>query len=245
MLFGDVEDVVLDVAFLGVGLEELAETLAGECSGDELGVEVLVDVQERAVGGGAHGVEDLLVALFGDDALLGVAAAGLLEPHLLEDVFEVAFLAPAVLESEGDGHGVAVVDLREGIGVERVLNVSADHAREAVEREHGALAGAAAGDDEVGGAGVQEGGGEDAVLHVGQGRGSFVRVHAVVVDLEALGLDHGPEGVEDHGVLAVLAVLVDQCDAHCRWFPFMRRVAPIPSFRPEARRAGVEKSVSE
>ena len=65
--------------------------------------------------------------------------------------------------------------------------MAADHAGEAVQGQHGTLAGAAAGDDEVGGAAVQQDGSQNAALHIGQA-GRSVGVHAVVDHFMAHGL---------------------------------------------------------
>ena len=92
--------------------------------------------------------------------------------------------------------------------------MAAEHAREAVEREHRALAGAAAGDDVVCRAGVEQDGGEDAVLNIGQGRLTGDAVHAVIVDLVAHRGDDLFERGFDGRVLGGLAVFVDQSDAH-------------------------------
>ena len=92
--------------------------------------------------------------------------------------------------------------------------MAADDAGEAVEREHGALAGAAAGDDVVDGATVEQDGGKDAVLDVGELGGVLSGVHTIVVDGVAHGLDDLLECLLDDGVLGGLAVLVDEGDLH-------------------------------
>ena len=92
--------------------------------------------------------------------------------------------------------------------------MTAQHAGEGVAGEHGALAGAAAGHDVVGGTGVEQHGGKDAVLHVGEGLGVGVGIHAIVKDGVAHGLDNLLKGSLDHGVLGVLRILVDQSDFH-------------------------------
>ena len=92
--------------------------------------------------------------------------------------------------------------------------MTADDSGEGVEREHGPLAGAAAGHNVVRRAAVEKGGREDAVLHVGE-LGIVIRcVHAVVEHLMAHGLHDLAQGLLDHGVLCRLAVLVDECDFH-------------------------------
>ncbi len=66
----------------------------------------------------------------------------------------------------------------EGVGIHGILHMAADDAGEAVQGQHGALAGAAAGDDVVGSAAVEQDGGEDAALHIGQLCGVIGSVHA-------------------------------------------------------------------
>ena len=92
--------------------------------------------------------------------------------------------------------------------------MAAQHAGEAVAGEHGALAGAAAGDHVVGGTAVQQRGGQDAVLDVGQRVRALGGVHAEVEHLVAHRPDDLLERGLDHAVLGVLAVLVDECDFH-------------------------------
>ena len=178
-------------------------------------VDLAQDVDERTHGHSADAVENLLVALLGFNALGGIAVAGTKAKELLKGVLEVELLAPAVLEGEGHGDGVTVVDLGEGVGIQRVGDMAAEHAGEGVAGEHGALAGAAAGHDIVGSAGVEQHGGKDAVLNVGERLGVGVGIHTVVKDGVTHGLDDLLKGSLDHGVLGVLGVLVDESDLHC------------------------------
>ena len=69
--------------------------------------------------------------------------------QLLEAVLEVQLTAPAEALGKGHGNGVAVVDVGKGVGIHGVLNVAADNAGEAVQCQHGTLAGAAAGNNVV------------------------------------------------------------------------------------------------
>ena len=190
--------------------------LAGKCALHQVLIDLAQDVDERTHGHSAHAVEDLLVTLLGLNTLGGVAVARTKAKELLEGVLKVELLAPAVLKSEGHGDGVAIVDLGKGVGVERVGNVAAQHAGEGVTGEHGALAGAAAGHDVVGSTGVQQHGGKDAVLHVGEGLGVGIGIHAIVKDSVAHGLDNLLKGSLNHRVLGVLRVLIDQSDFHDR-----------------------------
>ena len=77
---------------------------------------------------GAHAVQDLLVALLGDNALLGVALTVAEAEQLLEDVLEVQLAAPAEALGKGQSHSVAVVDVGKGVSVNGVLDVAADDA---------------------------------------------------------------------------------------------------------------------
>ena len=94
-------------------------------------------------------IQDLLVALLGHNALLRVALTVAEAEQLLEAVLEVQLAAPAEALGKGHGNGVAVVDMGKGVGIHRDLHMAADHAGEAVQGQHGTLAGAAAGDDEA------------------------------------------------------------------------------------------------
>ena len=92
--------------------------------------------------------------------------------------------------------------------------MAADDAGEAVQGQHGALAGAAAGDDVVGSAAVQQDGGEDAALHIGQLGGVIGGIHTVVDHLVAHRLHDLLQSGLDDAVLCGLTVLVDECDLH-------------------------------
>ena len=131
-------------------------------------------------------------------------------------MYSVQLAAPAKAFGKGQGHGVAVVDVGEGVGVHRVLHMAAQHPGEAVQSQHGALAGAAAGDHIIGGAAVEQDGGQDAVLDIGQLGLVVGGVHAVVDHLVAHGLHRLLEGGEDDAVLGGLAVFVDERDLHKR-----------------------------
>ena len=63
---------------------------------------------------------------------------------------------------------------------------------------------AAAGDDVIAGAGVEQSRGKNAVLHVGQLLFVFSCVHSVVADFEAHGLYDFAEGSFDDAVLGSL-----------------------------------------
>ena len=194
--------------------------LASQGALDQVLVDLAQDVDERTHGHSADAVEDLLVALLGLNALGRIAVARAEAEELLEGVLEVELLAPAVLEGEGHGDGVTIVDLGKGVGIQRVGDMAAQNTGEGVAGEHGALAGAAAGHDIVGSAGVEQHGGKDAVLNVGERLGVGVSIHTVVKDGVAHGLDNLLEGSLDHGVLGVLGVLVDESDLHCE-IPFL------------------------
>ena len=157
-----------DFFVLAVGEEQLAEMRTGERTLDQFPIQLPQDVAQVAEGHGAHTVQNLLVALFGHGALTGIALSGRLAEQLFKNVLQIQIAAPAKAFGEGQGDGVAIVDLGEGVGVQRVGHMTADDAGEAVQRQHGALAGAAAGDDVVRRAGVEQHRGQNAVLHVGQ-----------------------------------------------------------------------------
>ena len=196
--------------------------LAGEGTLDQVAGQVFQDVVQVAEGNDAHAVQDLLVALLGFHALLGVALAVAEAEQLLEGVLQVQLAAPAEALGKGQGHGVAVVDVGKGVGVHGVLDMAADHAGKAVQCQHGTLAGTAAGDDVVGCAGIQQHSGQDAVLHVGQLGSVIGGVHAVVDDLVAHRFHDLAQGGFHQGALGGLAVFHDQCDFHFT-VPFLQR----------------------
>ena len=92
--------------------------------------------------------------------------------------------------------------------------MAAEHAREAVERQHRALARTAAGDDVIRRAGVEQNRGENTVLHIGQLAFAFLAVHAVVIDLMTHRGDNLLERGLDRRVFRRLTVFVDQRNPH-------------------------------
>ena len=184
----------------------------------EILVDVVEDVDQRAVGDGLHAVQDLLVALLGHHALLGVAVAVAEAEQLLEDHFQVQLGAPAEALGKGQGNAVAVVDLGKHIAVGGVDQVAAEHAGEAVAGQHGALAGAAAGDHIVGRAGGEQQGGQQAALDVGELALVLGGVHAVVDHGVTHGFHDLLQGGLDHGILGRLAVFVDERNTHGMFF---------------------------
>src|SRR5699024_3561466 len=102
----------------------------------------------------------------------------------------------------------------KGVGIDGVLDMAAEHAGEAVERQHRAFACTTAGDDIISRAGVEQHGGEDAVLDIGQLGGIVGGVHAVVYDRVAHRLDNLAQSFFDQRVFGSLAVFVNQCDFH-------------------------------
>jgi len=134
--------------------------------------------------------------------------------QLLEAVLKVQLAAPAEALGKGHGNGVAVVDVGKGVGIHGVLHVAADDAGETVQCQHGALAGAAAGNNVVRSAAVQQDGSQNAALHIGQLCSIVGGVHPVVDHLMTHGLHHLFQGSFNDAVLGGLTVLVDKCDLH-------------------------------
>ena len=73
----------------------------------------------------AHFIKNFLVALLRLSSFCRVAAAEGCGKELFEDILEVQITAPAELEGKRNGYGVAVIDLREGVGIERIFNMTA------------------------------------------------------------------------------------------------------------------------
>ena len=93
--------------------------------------------------------------------------------------------------------------------------------REAVAGEHCALAGAAAGDDIVGSAAVEQDSCEDAALDIGQGDIVARAVHTVVENGMTHGLDYLLERRFDSRILCGLTVLVNKSYFHIIAFPLL------------------------
>ena len=213
--------------------------LAGDGLLQEVLVNVVQNVDQRTVGDLLHAVEDLLVALLGHHALLGIAVAMAEAEQLLPDHLQLQLRAPAEVLGEGQGHAVAVVDLGEHVAVGGIHNVAAEHAGEAVAGQHGALAGAAAGHHVIRRAGFQQQGGQQARLDVGQLAGVVGGVHAVVDHGVAHGLHNLLQGGFNEAVLGSLAVFVDQGDTHGYHHPFVGSAIIIAPFCGKSNPAGI------
>ena len=172
-----------------------------------------------------HGVENLLVALLRHNAVRRVAVAAAEAEELLKRVFEVQLRAPAETLGERHGNRVSVVDLRKHISVGRIDHMTAENAREAVERKHRALARAAAGHDIIRRAGIEQDCRQNAVLHIGQLSLARRAVHAVVIHFMSHRGDDLLERRFDLCVLRRLAVFIDKCNTHKKYPPDQYRVS--------------------
>ena len=105
--------------------------------------------------------------------------------------------------------------------------MSADHAGEAVECQHSAFACAAACDDIVACACVQQCSCEDSVLHVCKLSLVVSCIHTIVFDFKAHGFHDLAQGLLNDAVLGRLAVLVDQCDSHIYYSLFKNTVIKV------------------
>ena len=88
-------DIGGQLLVLAGGKEQLAELLTGDGTLQQVLIDALEALDEGLEGGGADAVEDLLVALLGLDALLGVALTVAEAEQLLKAVLEVQLAAPA------------------------------------------------------------------------------------------------------------------------------------------------------
>ena len=149
-------DVCSQLRVLAGGKEQLAELLAGHSALEQVRIDALQAIDEGLKGGSADAVQDLLVPLLGLHALLGVALAVAEAEQLLKAVLQVELAAPAKALGKRHGHGVAIVDMGKGVGVHGVFHMAADDTGEAVQSQHGTLAGAAA-DYVITGCGTGEG----------------------------------------------------------------------------------------
>ena len=99
--------------------------------------------------------------------------------------------------------------------------MSAQHPGEGIAGQHGALAGAAAGDDVVGRAAVEQDACQQSALHIGQLARIIGGIHAVVEHLVAHGLHNLAQAGLDHAVFGRLAVFIQKRDFHGN-HPFLR-----------------------
>ena len=195
-------------------IEVFREMLAADGFLQELLIDVMKDVDQGAVGDGLHAVEDLFVALLGNDAVGRIAVAVAEAEQLLEEHLQIELGAPAKALGKGQGDAVTIIDLGEHIAVGGIDQVATDHARETVARQHGALAGAAAGHDVVGSAAGQQQRGQQTALDISELAGVLGGIHTIVDDGVAHGFHDLLQGGLDHGVLSRLTVFVDQGDTH-------------------------------
>ena len=134
--------------------------------------------------------------------------------QLFKNILQLQLTAPAKIQREGKRNGIAVVDMRKGVCIQGISHMAADHARETVQREHGSLAGTAAGDDKIRRAAVQKDRRTDPVLYISQLSRVVRRVHTVIKHFMAHGLHDLLQCLINERVLCCLAVFIDKCDLH-------------------------------
>ena len=184
-------------------------------------VDLLEDGEHVLVGYFLYLVQDLLVPLLGNHPLLGVAVAVAKAEELLEDHLQLQLRAPAEILGKGQGRAVAVVDLGKHVSIGGIDDVPAQHPGEGIAGQHGALAGAAAGDNVVGRAAVEQDAGQQPALHIGQLAGIVGGIHAVVDHLVAHGFHNLAQAGFNHAVLGRLTVFIQKRDFHGN-HPFLR-----------------------
>ena len=94
--------------------------LAAYSSLGEISVELGKNVYKRSVGDFLDTIQDLLVALLGNDSLRRISAAARCAEQFLKDVFQIQLSAPSEILGKRDRYAVAVVDLRETFLVRKV-----------------------------------------------------------------------------------------------------------------------------
>lgn len=97
--------------------------------------------------------------------------------------------------------------------------MTAENAREAVERKHRALARAAAGHDIIRRTGIEQDCRQNAVLHIGQLSLARRAVHAVVIHFMSHRVTTFFERRLDLCVLRRLAVFIDKCNTLKKYPP--------------------------
>ena len=157
-------DVRRDLFILAVSKEHLGKIGLADGLLQEVLVDLLQNREHVLVGDLLDLGQDAAVSLFRGRPGFGIAAAHGGAQQLFKDIFQIQLRAPAEVHRKGDGEGVAGVDLREQIALQRFMGPAAHDAGEGVQREHGAHAGAAARDDEVGRAGIEQDRSQQAFL---------------------------------------------------------------------------------
>ena len=192
----------------------LGKMLPGKSALDQIVIQIFQDIAQVTERHGTHAVQDLLVALFGHNALLRVALTMAKAEQFFKHIFQVQLAAPAKAFGKRQGNSIAIVHMSKGISIHGIFHMAADHAGKAVQRQHGTLAGTAAGDNIIRCAGIQQHRCQNAVLHIGQLGGIIGCVHTIVDNLMAHRLHNLAQDGFDQGVLGGLAVFIDQCNFH-------------------------------
>ena len=197
-----------------MGKEKLFEVFAGNRTADQILVESLQAGDEILEVVGSDLIQNLFIALLGNNTLRWIAIAASEAEQLFKGLFQIKISAPAESLCKREGDSISVIDLSEHEAVRRIDDMTADHAGETVQRQHGAFAGAASGDNIVTGAGVEQNGSKNAVLNVGELCLVFCSIHAVVVNGMSHGFNHFFKGFFDDCIFCSLAVFIDKCNAH-------------------------------
>ena len=109
-------------------------------------VNVVQNVDHGAVGNSLDLIQNLLVPLLRHNPLRRIPVAVTEAKQLTENHLQLQLCTPTEILGKGESNAVAVVDLGKHEAVGRIYQMAAQHAREAVAGQHGAFAGAAAGD---------------------------------------------------------------------------------------------------
>lgn len=89
-------------------------------------------------------IQYFFISLLRLHSLGGISAATGSAEQLFKSILEVQLAAPPEILRERKGNAIAVVNLRKKIGVQRRLDMSSQHLREGIARQHGAFPGTAA-----------------------------------------------------------------------------------------------------
>ena len=99
----------------------LGKMLPGKSALDQIVIQIFQDIAQVTERHGTHAVQDLLVALLGHNALLGVALTVAKAEQFFKHIFQVQLAAPAKAFGKRQGNSIAIVHMSKGIGIHGIF----------------------------------------------------------------------------------------------------------------------------
>ena len=187
---------------------------AGNCCLQQILVDRLQHREHIVARRGLQILQDAAVLAHDFSTLLGITKSAFAIEKLAVHVLKIELCGPT--EPFGIRHGncVAVIDLTEQESVRRIDDQTAKYTGHRIARQHRTHARAAAGNNKIGGFGIDQNSRQQTIHDVGERGFIFRSVHTIVEHLMPQWFRDCGQCVMDDRVFCGLTVFGDQCDLH-------------------------------